>query len=153
LKEEHLFQRMDLWARHLLPVVLTLVLVLLGAIPTHLPGFAAITPMLPLIGIYYWGIYRPDLLPGSVAFAIGLVNDIITGMPLGVTPLIYLLVQAMTASQRRFFLGKPFLVAWWCFAVVAGGALSLQWLLVSMSAYPLLSWLFARTQLTLLRPA
>jgi rod shape-determining protein MreD len=172
LKDGNLFQRADLWIRHLLPVGMTLILVLVGAVPSHLPGFATVAPMLPLIGIYYWGIYRPDLLPASVAFMIGVINDIIAGMPLGVTPLIYLLVQGMTASQRRFFLGKPFLVSWWCFALVAAGAILVEWALVSMIfdhmldlsavffeflltvfSYPLLGWLFARTQLSLMRRA
>ena len=167
-----LLQRMDLWVRHLLPFGLTLLLVLFQAMPMRLPGFAAVAPMLPLIGIYYWAIYRPDLLPPSVAFLLGVINDIIAGMPLGVTPLVYLLVQGMTASQRRFFLGKPFLVAWWGFGLVVTASLCLEWALASMifgsmlepnavmfelimtfSFYPLLSWFFARTQLALLRPA
>jgi rod shape-determining protein MreD len=165
-----LLQRIDQWVRHLLPLSLTLVLVLISAMPMRLPGFAAVAPLLPLIGIYYWAIHRPDLLPASMAFLIGVFNDIIAGLPLGVTPLIYLLVQGMASSQRRFFLGKPFLVAWWGFGLVAAAALTLQWILCSMlfgrlvesravlvellmtvSSYPLLSWLFARTQLALLR--
>lgn len=162
-------QRMDQWVRHLLPFGLTLLLVLVNALPTRLPGFAAVAPLLPLIGVYYWAIYRPDLLPPWVAFALGLINDIIAGTPLGVSSLVYLLVQGMTSSQRRFFHGKPFLIAWWGFGLVGAGALSLQWALVSMivghmldpqavvfeflmslSFYPLLSWFFARTQLSLL---
>lgn len=163
-------QRMDLWVRHLLPAGLTLVLVMFGAMPTHLPGFAEISPQLPLIGVFYWAIYRPDLLPASMAFAIGLLNDILMGTPLGVSPLIYLLVHGLTLSQRRFFLGKPFMVAWCCFAVVAAVALLLEWSLVCMlvdgmapmkpvlftllmcvAVYPLLSWLFGKTHAAMLR--
>jgi len=161
---------MDLWVRHLLPVGLTLALVLMGAMPTHLPGFAEISPQLPLIGVYYWAIYRPELLPASMAFVIGLMNDILLGTPLGVSSLIYILVQGMTMSQRRFFLGKPFMVAWCCFAMVAAGAILLEWALVSMlydhvvpltpavfellmsvAVYPIFSWLFGRTHAAMLR--
>ncbi len=163
-------QRLDQLVRQLLPVGLTLLLVLLDATPTRLPGFAAVAPLLPLISVYYWAIYRPDLLPSSVAFGLGLINDVIIGTPLGVSSLVYLLVQGMTASQRRFFHGKSFLVAWWAFGLVAMAALTLQWILVSIifghalepkavvvefvmtvSFYPLLSWLFVRTQLALMR--
>ncbi len=165
-------QQLDLKARHLLPFVLSLFLVLVDATPTRLPGFAAVTPQLPLIAIYYWAVYRPELLPPSVAFGLGLVNDIVVGTPLGVSSLVYLLIQGLTASQRRFFHGKSFLVAWWGFALVALGGLGLQWVMVSMifariievravmfeflmtaSFYPLLSWLFSRAQLALLRRA
>ena len=167
-----LLQRLDLAIRHLLPFCLTFVLVLINAMPTRLPGFAAVTPQLPPIGIFYWAIHRPDLLPPWVAFALGLFNDIVAGTPIGVSPLVYLLIQGMAASQRRFFHGKSFLVAWWGFLLVGAGALFLQWLLISViygrllepravmfeflmtvSFYPLLSWLFARTQLALLHRA
>lgn len=161
---------MDLWVRHLLPAGLTLALVLVGAMPTHMPGFAEISPQLPLIGVYYWAIYRPDLLPASIAFAIGLMNDVLLGTPLGVSSLIFVLVQGMTVSQRRFFLGKPFIVAWCCYALVAAGSILLEWglvsmlfdhvipmspvvfeLLMSMAAYPILSWLFGRIHAAMLR--
>lgn len=167
-----LLQRIDQWMRHLLPFGLTLFLVLVDAMPTHLPAFTAVAPQLPLIGVYYWAIYRPELLPPSVAFALGLVNDIIAGGPIGVSSLVYLLAQGMTTSQRKFFYGKSFLVAWWAFALIAAAAMALQWGLVSAifgrtlepkavaveflmtaSFYPLLGWLFSRVQLALVRRA
>ena len=167
-----LLQRINQMIRQLLPVSLVLILILVNALPSRLPGFAAVAPLLPLIGVYYWSIYRPDLMPPAVAFGLGLLNDVIAGLPLGVSSLIYLLVQGMTASQRRFFHGKPFRIAWWGFGLVSSGAFLLQWLLVSallkhalepravlfeflmtLFFYPLLSWLFARTQLALLRSA
>jgi rod shape-determining protein MreD len=164
-----MLQQINLAFRHLLPVGMVLLLILINALPTRVPGFAAVVPLLPLIGVYYWSIYRPDLMPPALAFCLGLLNDVIAGMPLGVSSLLYLLVQGMTASQRRFFHGKPFRIAWWGFGLVSSGAFVLQWLLVSLlmghtleprvvafeflmtlSFYPLLSWLFARTQLALL---
>lgn len=165
-------QQIDQAVRHLLPVGLVLLLILINALPSRLPGFAAVVPLLPLIGVYYWSIYRPDLMPPALAFGLGLLNDVIAGTPLGVSSLVYLLAQGMTASQRRFFHGKPFRIAWWGFGLVSAGAFALQWLLVSLLLghtlepravmfeflmtlffYPLLSWLFARTQLALLRSA
>ncbi|MTJ82911.1 MAG: rod shape-determining protein MreD [Telmatospirillum sp.] len=167
-----LLQRLDHGIRHLVPPGLTLLLILLDAVPLHLPEFALVVPLLPLIGVYYWSIYRPDLMSPVVAFGLGIVNDVIAGTPLGVSALVYLLAQGMTASQRRFFHGKPFRIAWWGFALVGSGAFLLQWALVSllighrlelhavlfeflmtMFSYPLLSWIFARAQLALLRSA
>lgn len=165
-------QRMDQRFRRLLPILLTLLLILLDAVPTRLPDFAAVSPLFPLIGIYYWAIFRPDLLGPVPAFLLGLANDIIAGLPLGVTPLVYLLVHWLTASQRRFFLGKPFLLAWWGFSVIALGSQALRWMLVSVifgkavdplvvvveiivtiCCYPLVSWAFARIQLGLMQNA
>ena len=165
-------QRLDQWLRQRLPFGLTLLLVMCSVMPTRLPGFATVVPMLPLISVYYWSIYRPDLLPAPLAFLIGIATDIVWGTPLGVTSLIFLVVQFLVSSQRRFFLTRPFLTAWWGFVLVGTVASLCQWLLISMmfgrvldfhaglfellmtlSFYPLLSWLFARTQLTLLRTA
>lgn len=164
--------RMDTWVRHLVPFGVTLALLLFTAIPTHMPGLAGIVPMLPLMGVYYWAIYRPDLLPAWVAFVIGLLYDIIGGTPLGVHALVLLAVQGVAASQRRFFLGKSFLVAWWAFGLMAAGASGATWLLVTvllgqavdptpllfeylltMGLFPLLTWALARTQMAFLKEA
>lgn len=166
------FHRLDQAIRHILPLALTLFLILLNAVPTRLPGFTQVMPLLPLIGVYYWSIFRPELMPPSAAFGLGLLYDIVGGLPLGVSSLIFLAVQGLTASQRRFFHGKPFRIAWWGFGLVGAGAFILQWVLVSMLLghalglrsvmfeflltlliYPLLSWVFARVQMTLLRSA
>ena len=164
--------RMDTWVRHLVPFGVTMALLLLTAIPTHLPGLSGIVPMLPLMGVYYWAIYRPDLLPAWVAFVIGLLYDIICGTPLGVNALVLLVVQGVAAGQRRFFLGKSFLVAWWAFGLLAAGAAGATCLLVTalygraldaspllfeylltMGLFPLLTWFLARTQMAFLKEA
>lgn len=162
--------RMDTWVRHLVPVGVTILMLLLTAIPTRLPGFAGIAPMLPLMGVYYWAIYRPDLLPAWAAFLVGLLYDVIAGTPLGVNALVLLLVQGTAASNRKFFLGKSFMVAWWAFGLLAAGAIGMAWLLVSilmataidpsplmieylmmMGLFPVLTWMLARTQMAFLK--
>ncbi|HTH15952.1 MAG TPA: rod shape-determining protein MreD [Magnetospirillum sp.] len=162
--------RMDTWVRHLVPISVTIFLLLLTAIPTHMPGFAGIAPVLPMIGVYYWAIYRPDLLPAWAAFLVGFLYDIISGTPLGVNALVLLLVQGTAASQRKFFLGKSFMVAWWAFGLLAAGAIGLSWILVviltgtvldalpvifeyllTMGLFPVLTWALARTQMAFLK--
>ncbi len=164
--------KMDTWVRHLIPFGVTLFLLLLTAVPTHLPGLSGIAPMLPLMGVYYWAIYRPDLLPAWLAFVIGLLCDIVDGTPLGVIGLVMLLVQGVAASQRKFFLGKSFAVTWWAFGLLTAGAIGLAWVLVSLilgrsidptavifeylmtlCSFPLLTWALARTQMAFLRDA
>jgi rod shape-determining protein MreD len=156
--------------RQLVPASLVLLLVLLQAIPWHLPALAGIYPMLPMIGIYYWSVYRPDLLVPSVAFATGLVNDVVLGAPIGISSLTFLVIQGMTASQTRFFNGKSFLVIWSGFALLAAGAMLIQLILSSVifgrtpmfyamlveyaltvCLYPPISWMFSRLQLFWLR--
>lgn len=160
---------MDLWARHLVPFLVTLFFLLLAMVPTRIPGFAGVAPVLTLMCVFYWAIYRPDLLPAAAAFGLGLLHDIASGTPLGVNALVLLLVQGLTSSQRKFFLGNTFLVAWWGFGLIAAGAMAVTWgliallsgmaaprtvlfeYLMTLSLYPVVSWILARTQVAFLR--
>ncbi len=156
----------------LAPLVLTLALVFLGVLPWPVPNFAPVTPCLTLMAVYYWTIYRPELLPPSATFLVGLVQDGLSGTPLGLNVLLLLLAHGVVVSQRRFFYGKTFLVEWWGFMLVAPGVMLVGWLLASLyngalmapgpigvqllltiAFYPCLAWLFARAQHHLLRSA
>ena len=154
--------RLERGARNCTPVVLTLTLVFVSMVPVPVPGYIPVTPMLTLVAVYYWSIYRPDLLPLVATFGLGLVQDILTGTPLGMSALVLLLVQGAVVAQRRFFLGKTFIVVWWCFMLVAPAAAAVSWLVaclyhwtivsprpllfqnvITILIYPCLVWFFA----------
>ena len=156
-------QRLDVQARRLAPVAVTFVLVLLAAMPLHVPGLARVMPLLPLIGIYHWTAYRPDLMPAPAVFAIGIFQDIIGGGPLGLYAAVFLLVHGGVVSQARFFVGKGFVVMWFGFALMMAAASMITWVttmvfnmalvgpralvyqyLLTLGTYPILSLLFLR---------
>ena len=160
-----LWHRLDALARRLTPFALTLVLVVVSVVPLHIPGFARVAPLLPLIAVYHWAIYRPRLLPAFAVFVIGVLQDTLTGTPIGVNALVFIGVYGVVLSQRRFFAGKSFAVVWLGFAVVAAGAALSSWILVSvyhltlvapravvfqylmtLGVFPLLAWVFLRWQ-------
>jgi rod shape-determining protein MreD len=105
-------------ARNGTPGLLALIFVLLSLVPYNFPGSAQLVPPLALMAVFYWGIYRPDLLPGPLAFVLGLLQDLLGGGPLGMWAAVFLLVLMVIAPQRRFFLGKMFVVEWLGFALV-----------------------------------
>ena len=165
-------QRLDRLARNLVPVGLTTLLLLVTLVPSRLPGFAQVVPTLGLMSVYYWAIHRPDLLPAWMALLLGLLHDVLTGMPLGVGALAFVMLHGVVQNQRKLLVGKAFAVAWWGFLIVGGGALLLMWLLTSVLAgamvrpepvifqylasaafYPVLGWLLGRTHGALLRDA
>ena len=167
-----LFQRLDGWARSIFPFCLTLVMMVLGATPLHVPFLQALGPVLAMISAFYWAIHRPTLLPAPAVFVIGLVGDLMGQAPLGVGTVMLLLVYVLAYSQRRLFLGQPFLVVWWGFMMIVAGAMALGWILagfvagapldpkpaifayvMAIALYPALADLFARAQRSLLRPA
>lgn len=155
--------RLDQIGRSLTPAAVTVLLVLLGMVPLHLPSYGTITPAFGLMAVYYWAVHRPDLLRPVVAFAVGLLHDLLSGAPLGLNALIYVLTHGTVLMQRRFFLDGAFVHLWLGFVLIALGAALVQWLansllhgallapapalfqaLQSIALFPVLSWLFMR---------
>ncbi len=167
---ESFAQQLDLFARRLFPFSLSVLLVVLSVVPVPIPGYALVAPAFSLMAVYYWAIHGPDLMPPVAVFVIGLLQDILTGAPTGVSAFVLLLVYAAMRNQRRPFLGKPFLVMWFGFVVVAPAATFVEWLvasaaigklipshptvvalLLTLALYPWVTWLFAAGQRAFLR--
>lgn len=121
--------------RSIVPVVATALFVLVVLLPVRLPGLADVTPALPLIGVFFWALNRPEGVPPLLAqltvFLLGLFEDLMSGGMIGVNALTLLLVFVGVASQGRFFHGKSFVVTWWGFMLVAGLAAIGNWAVVS----------------------
>ena len=64
-----------------------------------------------------------------MVFFVGLLQDILVGMPLGFSAIILILIRALAVSQKRVFLGKSFLMLWWGFGLVAFLAAFGLWIL------------------------
>ena len=126
------WMRLDVMARNLAPFLLTLMLLLISLVQTHIPGFGPVMPMLVLMSVYYWAIYRPDLMPLSVVFLIGLTQDLLSGGPIGVQAVVLLICYWLVAVQRRFFHSKSFGVVWWGFMLLGMVAALLNWSLVAL---------------------
>lgn len=122
---------LDLWARSIIPVGLSVVFVLLSVVPLPFSGSGSVVPMLAMASVFFWAVHHPALLPPAAVFAIGLLQDILTGALLGSGAVILLLVYCIVASQRVIFYNKSFLVVWCGFAVVAPVAGLLDWALSS----------------------
>ena len=118
--------------RSLTPFVTTLLMVFISALPWQIASFAPITPAFTAISIYYWGVYQNLKLPYYSIFGLGMLLDLLTGIPLGLSALIYLLVKAILNSQRTFFMGKPFWIVWAGFAVVMLGVSLFGWVVSSL---------------------
>jgi len=165
------WMRMDKWAWRLTPFALTLILVIVNMIPMHIPGYARVVPLLSLMAVYHWTVFRPELLPAAAVFVIGLLQDILSGTPIGIHALVFLIVYGVVISQRRFLAGKSFAVVWLGFSIVATGAAVISWVLMSMyhaalvdprpvffqylltlGVFPPLGWLLMRWQNAFLRP-
>ena len=129
------------------PTLLGVVGVLLLAAPIRLfEGFAP-TPILPLVIVFFWSIYGPDYLPPLSVFVIGLLQDLLTGGPLGLWPAVYLVTQYIVMSQRAYFIGREQKVVWIGFAFASAGAGLILWLVMSLMSGALLPVRFLLLQL------
>ena len=167
-----LLQRLDRLARHLVPFALCAVLVLFSSLPFHIPGYGQVAANFTLMAVFYWAVFRPRLMPLAAVFAIGVLQDIVVGTPLGTNALVLVLVHTLVTQQGRVFRGKSFFVLWWGFGMVALGAGALGWAVItalslaaidptpgffqfSLTAalFPFPAWLFARTDQAVMREA
>lgn len=122
------------WVRYTQPTLMLIGLVFLQQIPTYIPSFSHISPTLVLGGVFYWSIYRPDLLPVVVVFLLGLFQDVMTSQMLGTNALVLVLVYGVCQWQRRFFFKRSFVIMWWGLMMVTVALSCAKWFL-SMVVY------------------
>ncbi len=158
-------QRADRWARNTTPFGLTLTLIIIGVLPLHIPEYAAIAPVFAVTSVYHWGVYRPHLLPSLAVFVLGLVQDVLSGTPIGLYAVVFLSLYGVCVFQRQFLVGKSFLVYWmgfgliWFVASIELWALSSAWhlalldikgfvfqYLLTVGLFPFIAWIFLRWQ-------
>ena len=170
IKQQSIVHRLDLLARHITPFIIALILIIVSQLPMHLPELGRATPMLALIAVYHWTVFRPELLPSPAVFIIGLFLDLLSGGPVGINAVVLLLVYGVVLSQRRFLFGKSFAVVWIGFGVVGASATLVTFLVVSLyhftpvapqgflfqylltlGLFPLISWMLLKWQRLVLR--
>lgn len=164
-QDEGIWHRLDLVARSISPFFVTLLLVLLGLVPLRIADLSPIAPALALIGVFFWSVHRPDLMPVWAVFLVGFFQDLLTGSVMGPGIIALLIAHALVVWQHRFFLAASFAVTWVAFMLVGAAALAAAWVLncvalltyvepaplffqylITMAVYPCLAWAFLRGQ-------
>jgi rod shape-determining protein MreD len=126
------WQRLDHWLRLAMPSVITLLMTLLSVIVWPLPYLGSVMPPLAFIALYYWSSHRPDLFPSGIAFLIGLLNDIINNLPIGVSAFLFTVAHQLILRQRRFFAGHSFFMLWSGFALASTLLMITEWILIAL---------------------
>ena len=68
----------------------------------------------PFILIFYWSLRKTELLGYGFIFLAGLINDVVTGFPIGISSFNYLMICGFAAYLRTITL-RPSLVKDWFF--------------------------------------
>ena len=71
----------------------------------------------PFILIFYWSLKRPENLGYGLVFLAGIINDIVVGLPIGLSCINYLLVCGFAAYLRNMTL-RPHLINDWIFYLI-----------------------------------
>jgi rod shape-determining protein MreD len=161
--------QIDSVASRVIPIATTAAAAILSIQPVHIPSYAVLAPAFMLMAVYHWTIYRPDLLPASAVFLIGVSHDLLAGGSLGVTAVVFLLTRAGVLRYRRWFPDRAFPFVWGGFALLTPAAMLALWLLHSLleakavefrssifravltiSLFPFASFLLGRTQRALM---
>lgn len=132
-----LFAALDDSARRFVPLVSTLILLIVSFMQLPLPYAGSLMPPLALMGTFYWSVYRPDRFGILAAFAIGLMQDLLMGSPLGITAFLYAALQQLLARRQHIFKGGRFALLWIGYIAAQVMVSAAQWLCWSWLAHRL----------------
>lgn len=121
--------KLDVFLRMGIAYALMFLLFMLNLISFSTPLYTVIEIPFVFMMLYYWSIYRPTLLSPFLVFIFGLIFDLLSGWPLGITSFVFLVLRQLVADQRLFLTGQPFTVIWLGYCIVSAAALSLHWAL------------------------
>lgn len=130
------------------PLYVFLVMLLVVFLNYVVNSFSALhwfTPWVLSSAAFYWFLFRPNYLPNSTIFFLGLLVDGLTGVPFGVHVLGLLALRHLSIYQRQYLEHNPFLVIWTAYAmnmcVVYLVMSFFMWLTgVPLTRWVLLSW-------------
>jgi len=82
--------------------------------------------------IFYWTLRNPDRLGYISIFLAGLINDIIIGIPIGISSFCYLMICSVTAYIRNITLTPHFINDWLSFLFIVLLVNSIQILILDL---------------------
>ncbi|TVQ34533.1 MAG: rod shape-determining protein MreD [Geminicoccaceae bacterium] len=155
--------RFEQGLRYTLPLLVAMLAVFVDVAPRPAAGGGGLGPFLTLIVVYFWCIYRPDIMSFAAVFGIGALFDLMSGQPLGLTSLAFVLGRAALMARQRFFHAKSFMVIWALFVLLTVGVESVRWALgvvvtgavvdpsplvfqalLTIAIYPAVTWVLVR---------
>ncbi|MBT5653877.1 MAG: hypothetical protein HOI80_00045 [Alphaproteobacteria bacterium] len=105
----------------------------------QIPGVSFISPQLVYGVLFFWILYRPDLLPFGSLFVISICADVLKGALLGLTAVEWFVFYLVILPQRKLLIKASFFMVWSAFSLLVGLLLFCKWLFFSMLSGHILS--------------
>lgn len=67
---------------------------------------------LPTCFVFYWSLYRPDLLPLISVFLLGLLQDFLLDTPMGLMGFSFLILSMIVRHKKEYLDAQEFEVIW-----------------------------------------
>jgi rod shape-determining protein MreD len=128
---QSLWLKVERFSAAVTPAALTAFMVLLTAVPLHIPGWGQVMPAFALISIYYWDTFCPGMLPYTFLLALGLLEDTLSGLPLGVSSAVNIVFAVLLLREHRNFGRAQFGAVWFGFALLSLMAMGFEWIIMS----------------------
>ncbi len=120
------------------PGILTIFLILLARVPFADSEAGMYVPLFSLTFTYFFRLHFPRSGRLWFIFALGILEDFLSGGFLGLTPLVLLLVAALFERQRRIFLQGTFPTEIVIFSFFSLGFAVFYWLIASIVEFQVL---------------
>lgn len=127
-----LFDFINWGVRLLVAQAVTFVLLILNVASLSLPHAGDLKPFFLLMVVYYWSIYRPTVMPMAYTFCLGILIDLLSDMPVGVSALTLMIVQMIVLKSRLFLMGQPFVMVWLGFALTSFAYAFFTWFVLTI---------------------
>ena len=96
-----------------IPIILLLISVL-NEFDFNYLGLSYFSFDFPFILIFYWSLKKNEILGYGFIFIAGMINDVVVGLPIGISSLSYLFICVFAAYLRNITL-RPSLIKDWIF--------------------------------------
>ncbi len=90
----------------------------ISEIDTHFENYFEILSFnIQLIIIYFWSLKRPTALGNGHVFFAGLINDVVMGLPLGLSAITYLTVSFVATYVKNMTVNTTIATDWFTFFI------------------------------------
>jgi len=129
------------FGKYVLAYLSVFLLFMMDFIPLHIGDLSAVRPPFFLIALFFWTVFRPSFLSPLLIFGLGLMADVISSYPLGITSIIMLVTQWGLKKQQRFLSGQAFLILWLGFFLTSTAVCFSYWASFSLLTFELAPFL------------
>lgn len=130
--EDGVTENLKNYLQRITPLLFSVFLILLSYVPLDFAISNNIRPAVGMVCVYYWMIHRPDIFNLVSVYILGLVEDIVSSVPMGTNIFSLLFLYILLSNLSRFFYGKSFVITWYGFAILSFLTFFGKWLLVSI---------------------